>query len=283
MSKQKIAVLTDSTAYLPENVLDELNIHVIPLTINWGEKVYFDRVDISPNEFYKKLQVEKELPKTSQATVGEFKEMYDALAAEYEGIVAVLLSSGLSGTVDSGLSAQQMMGDFPIEVVDTKVTAAALGLCAIKAAEVARDGGSLDEIAAAAREVAEKQTVMFIVDTLEFLHRGGRIGGAQRLFGSMLAIKPLLHLKDGKIDSLDSVRTKKKAIHEMLSIFEQAVDGHENLHVAIFHGAAEEEAEKIRDSISEKYSPKTLMIMELSPVIGVHTGPGTVAMTYYTE
>jgi len=277
----KIAILTDSTAYIPEEMLQQYDIHVIPLLVNWGAQSYLDNVDITPEVFYDRLTREKELPTTSQPSAGAFKEKFDALAKDYGGIVAVLLSEDLSGTVASALAAQKMMGDFPIEVVNSKLTTMALGLMVIETAKVAQAGGSLDEVAAAARSLVGKLRVMFVVDTLEFLHKGGRIGGAKRLVGSMLAMKPLLQLEDGKIAALDSVRTKKKAIQTMLSHFYDDANGKNNIRLTVFHGVAEEEAMAVLEEIQTKYELSDPVLAKLSPVIGVHTGPGTVGMAYY--
>jgi len=283
MAKRKIAILTDSTAYLPDELLAEYDIHVIPLIVNWSGESYRDNVDISPETFYERLTIEKELPTTSQPSAGQFKEFFEKLSKDYEGIAAILLSSDLSGTVASALAAKEMMKDYPIEVVDSRVTTMALGLCALEAAKAADSGKGIKEIASVARRVGEAQKVMFIVDTLEFLHKGGRIGGAQRFLGSVLAIKPLLQLLDGKIQPLESVRTKKKAISTMLTILEEDMAGKDNIQVTVFHGVADDEAQMVHDQIAAAISPKTLILAKLSPVIGVHTGPGTIGISYYAE
>lgn len=283
MNKKKIAILTDSTAAFPAELMEKYAINEIPLTVNWNGKSYLDNLDITPEEFYRRLEIEKELPTTSQPSAGAFKEVYDRLAEDYEEILTILISSELSGTVASALAAAEMAGDFPVEVVDSRMTTMALGLCVIKAAEMADQGASMEEILAALKPLIENMRIMFVVDTLEFLHRGGRIGGAQRLLGSVLAMKPLLQLLDGKIESLESVRTKKKAVQKMLSVFEEDAVGKEKIHMTVFHGVAADDAEQIRTYLEEKYHPETLIVANLSPVIGVHTGPGTVGIAYYFE
>lgn len=283
MSKKKFAIITDSTAAFPTELLEEHAISVVPLTVNWDGNSYLDNVDITPDEFYQRLVLEKEIPTTSQPSAGVFKEVYDALAKEAEGVLAILISSELSGTVASALAAAEMVEDFPVRVVDSRMTTMALGLCVLQAVNMAERGASLDETVESLNPLIENMRVLFVVDTLEFLHRGGRIGGAQRLIGSMLAVKPLLQLKDGKIDSLESIRTKKKAIQRMLSVFEEDAVGQEHIHVAVYHGSAEDEAESIRQYVEEKYHPETLVVADLSPVIGVHTGPGTVGLSYYFD
>jgi DegV family protein with EDD domain len=283
MAQGKIAIVTDSTAYIPDELINEYNIHVIPLNVNWRGKSFLDNVDITPEEFYKKLQAESEIPTTSQPSAGAFQSLFLKLSEDYEGVVAVLISSDLSGTIASALAAKGMVGDFPVEVVDSRLTTMALGFPVLKAAEVARAGGSLAEVADAARSLVGKIRVMFVVDTLEYLHKGGRIGGAKRLLGSLLAMKPLLELVDGKIDSLDSVRTKKKAIQAMLSIFENDAAGKDKIHLTVFHGVAEVDADQLRETILKSYQPETIIMSKLSPVLGVHTGPGTVGIAYYFD
>lgn len=280
---KKIAVLTDSTAYIPEDIREALDIHVVPLNVVWGERSYLDNIDITPEVFYDMLQKESELPTTSQPSAGAFKQVFDGLAQEYAGVVAVLISSDLSGTMASALAAKEMMGDFPIEVIDSRLTTMALGMVAVRAAERAISGGDLTAVAAAAKELVGKVKVMFVVDTLEFLHKGGRIGGAKRLVGSLLSMKPLLQLEDGKIAALDSVRTKKKAIQTMVGEFKKDAEGKTKIHLAVFHGVAEGEAQAVIDEIDQAYPLASRYVAKLSPVIGVHTGPGTVGIGYYFE
>lgn len=283
MSKGKVAIVTDSTAYIPEDILEDYGIQVIPLNVNWSGKSFLDNVDITPEEFYNRLQSERELPTTSQPSAGAFKALFTQLAENFDGVVAILISSDLSGTIASALAAKEMVGEFPVEVVDSRLTTMALGFLVIKAAEAAKSGATIKEVAESARSLIGKIKVMFVVDTLEYLHKGGRIGGAKRLLGSLLAMKPLLELVDGKIEPLDSVRTKKKALQTMLSIFENDAAGKENIHLTIFHGVAERDADVVKETVLNSYSPKTLVMSKLSPVLGVHTGPGTVGMAYYFD
>lgn len=283
MANGKIAVVTDSTAYIPDDLLKKYDIHVIPLNVNWSGKSYLDNVDITPEEFYDRLQNDSELPTTSQPSAGEFQALFQQLSETYTGVVAVLISSDLSGTIASALAAKDLVGDFPVEVVDSRLTTMSLGFMAIKAAEAAQQGGSIEQVAAAARALVGKLRVIFVVDTLEYLHKGGRIGGAKKLLGSLLAMKPILEIADGKIESLASVRTKKKAIQTMVSQLEEDAAGKQKLHLAIFHGVAEEDAQAIANSVSGSLQPEMLVMSKLSPALGVHTGPGTVGIGYYFD
>jgi DegV family protein with EDD domain len=284
MANKKVAILTDSTAYLTENQIDEYGIEVIPLNVIWEGTSYLDNVDISSDEFYERLKTAKELPTTSQPSVGAFKEYFDRIAPDVEGIAAVLLSDKISGTIASAKAALDQMGGFPIEIVDSKTTTAGLALVVLEAAKLAKEGKDLVAVAARAREVSGKVKTMFLVDTLEFLHKGGRIGGAQRFVGSLLSVKPILHLLDGAVDTLDSVRTKKKALSTFVEIAKADIEQQSGrVYAGIFHGLAEDEAKQMADQVKAMFSPEELSISGLSPVIGVHTGPGTVGLAYFVE
>jgi DegV family protein with EDD domain len=197
--------------------------------------------------------------------------------------VAVVISSELSGTLASAKAARDMMPDFPIELVDSRSTTMGLGFMVLAAARAVENGADHKEAAEAARLLVDKMRLIFVLDTLEFLHRGGRIGGAQRFIGSMLAIKPLLHLEDGKVESLASVRTKRKAVKHMIDVFEEEVKGSSNVRAAVLNTLAMDEAEKVVAEVKQRINPVELSIVDLSPVIGTHVGPGAVGVIYYVD
>lgn len=284
MATGKIAILTDSTAYLSDAQIQEYGIEVIPLNVIWEGSSYLDNVDISAEEFYTRLKTSKELPTTSQPSVGAFKEYFDRIAPNVDGIAAVLLSDKLSGTIASAKAAKDEMDGFPIEIVDTKTTTAGLALVVLEAAKAAKEGKDLASVAARAKEVGEKTKTMFVVDTLEFLHKGGRIGGAKRFVGSLLSVKPILQLLDGSVDTLDSVRTKSKALKALLEYARTDIESQTGkVFFGVFHGLAEEEGKKIADQVNAEFSPEALLFTGLSPVIGVHTGPGTIGIAYFVD
>ena len=280
---KKIAFVTDSTAYLEPEFIKKHNITVIPLNLHWDGKNYRDGVDIMPAEFYAMLDSTESLPTTSQPTYGEFEVLIKDLAVENEAVITALISSGISGTVDSALMAQKHLADLPLEVIDSKLTSAGLALL-VKALVKARDAGAdTREIVALANRIIDKSSIFFMVDTLEYLHKGGRIGGASKLLGGALNIKPILHLnKEGKIDSLEKVRTKKKALQRIINLAIEKADG-KQAHVGVIHAQAREDAEKIRDILAEKIDCAELGIYDLSPVIGTHVGPGTIGIALHTE
>jgi len=283
VSNKKVAIVVDSTAFIPPDLVEKYDIHVIPQILNWEGQSYRDNVDITPAEFYTRLKMAKEMPTTSQPSAGEFYEFFSKLAESYDSILAVLISEHLSGTLASARAARDMMPDFPIEIVDSRSTVMGLGFMVLAAAKAVANGADYKEAAEAARALKEKMRIIFVVDTLEFLHRGGRIGGAQRFVGSMLSIKPLLHIDDGRVEPLASVRTKKKAMNHMLDLVAEEMKGKTNVHTAVMNAVAPEEAAQVAETVKQRVNPVELLTTELSPVIGTHAGPGTVGVIYYAE
>jgi len=285
MSAQRIAVVTDSTAYLPPDVRERLGIPVIPLNVVWGEEVLKDGVDIDPPAFYQRLQTARVMPTTSQPSAGEFVDFFTQVAdgRGVDTIVGVFISSALSGTVASAEAAKGMLSGLRIEVVDSLSTSMGLGFQAMAAAEAARAGASLEEVVEAAQRVRYRLHVLFVVDTLEFLHRGGRIGGAQRFLGTALKIKPLLELEGGRIEPLEQVRTKKKAVARMLEIAVERRGTAPAPRAAVVHADAMEAAQVLQQEVQAALGAEEVYLAEVSPVIGTHTGPGTLGVAFYTQ
>ena len=204
------------------------------------------------------------------------------MADTADGIVGVFISDELSGTVASALGARDLLPALSIEVVDSRFTSMALGFIALAAARAAAEGKSLSQVAAAARELVPRVNMLFVVDTLKYLHRGGRIGGAARLLGSALSIKPLLHISDGRIDALGQARTKRKAKARMLEVMARRV-GDTPIRAAVAHASAPEEAAILLEKIDAGFDCVELLAAELSPVIGTHVGPGTVGVAFHPE
>lgn len=286
MNKHKIAVVTDSTAYIPQEALGKLDIPAIPLWLIWGEERFRDGVDIAPQAFYQRLQKEKEVfPTTSQPSAGEFVEFFRRVAAEAETdtIVGVHISSNISGTVASAEAAKVQLPELNVTIIDSLSTSMGLGFIALTAARTAATGGSLEEVVTAATKIRDKMNILFAVDTLEYLHRGGRIGGAKRFLGAALNIKPLLHLEDGFVEALCQVRTKRKAITQMLDIAAERLDGRSMAEVTVIDVDALEEGDAVAKQVKSKFSISTVHRTTVSPVIGTHVGPGTVGMCFYPK
>ena len=215
--------------------------------------------------------------------MGEFTNLFSRLLDEDYAVLAMLISSGISGTVDSALQARDAFPDAPIAVVDSRLVAMPLGFMVMKVARAAQAGASLEECQALAEAVYSKIGVYFMVDDLKYLHMGGRINTAKRLLGSALDLKPIMELKDGKIELVESVRSRKKALARMLDLVERDIAGSKGVRIAAFHAAAEEEAQALLVQAVERFNPIETVTTFVSPVIGAHTGPGTVSIAYQME
>jgi DegV family protein with EDD domain len=273
----KTAILTDSSAFIPSDLIKQHSIRVIPLTILWGSEAILDVIDITPTQFLDRLADDPIHPTTTQPNPEDFHAVYEELAADHDAIVAPLISSKLSGTVNSAQAALETFDKVPVRVIDTQTTSMGLGFAVLTAARAAAEGASLDEIEKAARAAADQSRVIFVVDTLDYLHRGGRIGGAKKLMGSMLNIKPVLHLNEGSVDALESVRTKSKAVSRMLELIADHTNG-QPVRAAVIHAGSTDEAEEIKLRLDDLISCEQLLVTDLSPAISVHTGPGTVGV-----
>ena len=279
----RIAVVTDSTAYIPKGALGDFDIPAIPLWLIWGDERFRDGVDIDPPTFYRRLPESKVFPTTSQPSAGEFVEFFQRVGEGCDAIVSVLISSKLSGTVASALAARAELPEMDIRVVDSLSASMGLGFAVLAAARAAAAGKSIDEVVAAAGRVGGKMNVMFAVDTLEYLHRGGRIGGAKRLLGTALNIKPLLDLEDGRIEALAQVRTKRKAVARMLDVAEERLGGKRMAEAAVLDVDAPDEGRSIAEMMKERFGLPIVHQTRVSPVIGAHVGPGTVGICFYPE
>jgi DegV family protein with EDD domain len=283
MSDQRIAVVTDSTAYIPKEALGEFDIPAIPLWLIWGDDRFRDGVDIDPPTFYGRLPGSKVFPTTSQPSAGEFVEFFQQAGQGAGSVVAVLISSKLSGTVASALAAKADLPGMDIHIVDSLSTSMELGFGVLQAARAAASGKPVGEVVAAAEAVRATGSIMFVVDTLEFLHRGGRIGGAKRLLGTALNLKPLLSVEDGRIEALASVRTKRKAVAKMLDIAEERLGGKEMAEAAVLDVNCPEEGRSVADMVKERFGLPVVYRTKVSPVIGAHVGPGTVGVCFYPK
>ncbi|MDY6874043.1 MAG: DegV family protein [Chloroflexota bacterium] len=277
---KKVAIITDSSAYLPQDIVEDLGIHVVPLTLHWDGESFRDGEDIQAEEFYQRLLNSDTIPITSQTTVSEFNTVFKSLLDQDMAVFAMLISSGLSGTVESALQAKEGFGDAPLAVMDSQLVSMALGFMVITVARAAREGASLEECQALANAVFPKIGVYFTVDTLKYLNKGGRINTAKRLLGSALNLKPIMEIRGGKIELVESVISRKKAVRRMLELVEKGIDGREPVRLAPFHAAAEADCEEMAVIAEERFNPVETIPSFVSPVIGTHTGPGTLSMAY---
>jgi DegV family protein with EDD domain len=282
-TKRRVAVVTDSTAYLPTELEKAHHLYVVPLMLMLGGKTWRDGVDIDPAAFYKLLEESDEFPTTSQPSVATFKELFEQLLQEYEGIVVVLLADELSGTMDSALSAKAEMPDAPIEIIDSRGISVMLGFHVLAAARAADAGGDLQTVANAARALVGRVRMYFTVDTLEYLHRGGRIGAAAKLLASSLGIKPLLHIHNGIVTPLTKVRTRRRALNHLVELVEEQMAGQESVHLGVFDVAAAAEADVLQQRLEERLHPVEMIRTECSPVLGAHGGPGFIGVAFYAD
>jgi DegV family protein with EDD domain len=276
----KVVVVTDSTAYIPSALIVKLGIRVVPLSLVWGTEVFRDGVDIMPAEFYARLKTAKVMPSTSQTSPEEFIKIFSPIVEAGNSILAVLLSSKLSGTVDSATQAKQALPGAKIEIVDTLSTAMALGFITLAAARALQNGADLAEATQVTKQAVEKSSIIFVVETLEFMRRGGRIGGAAAFLGTALNMKPLLTLHEGKVEALDKVRTKGKAVDRMLDLIEKEIGSTRPLRIATVQAAAEGEAKELLKRANDRFHPEESIFSEVSPVIGTHIGPGTIGLAW---
>jgi DegV family protein with EDD domain len=278
----EIAIVTDSLSSVPANFVEQYNIKVVPQVLIWGEEIFLDGVDITPSEFYNRLKTADTIPSTSQATPASFKEVFEPLVAAGIPIITIVGSSELTATINSAEQAKATFPHSTIEIVDSLDVAMSLGFQVLAVARAIEEGKSFEEVVAIARTARNYTGVMFVVESLEFLHRGGRIGGASRLLGTALGLKPLLELRDGNVEPLENVRTKAKARARMLDLIEERVAGQSNIRLAGLHAAAEEEAQELLKEAEKRLHPVETLFTEVSPVIGTHTGPGVVGLAFST-
>jgi DegV family protein with EDD domain len=279
MSK-KVAIVTDSTTYLPEELTKNYKIVVTPAIVIWGDDEYRDGVDIQPKEFYEKLSKASVMPTTSQPSPGAVKVVFDELLAEGYDILCVNVSSKLSGTYSSFVQAKAMLPDANIELIDSKLVSMGAGWAILEAAKVGEKGGSLADMKQATLDGLDKSGLFLTVGTLEFLHRGGRIGGASRYLGSVLQLKPILAVVDGALDGIDRVRTRRKALNRVVELVLEKVEGKKNVRIGAIHANAEDEAIALSKMFEGKCDLVESTISKLSPAVGTQVGPGTLGIGY---
>ena len=276
----KVALVTDSTAYIPKDLAEEYHISVAPQVLIWGQETFRDGVDITPEEFYTRLKKATVMPTTSQVNIASFQQIFQQLLEDSHEVLAILISNQLSKTFDSALQARDMFPGAPIEIVDSVSTAMAMGFQVLTVARLAQQGASLAECKALAEKATAYTGVVFAVDTLEFLHRGGRIGGGTRFLGSALNIKPILELREGRVEAVERVRTRKKSLIRLLEMVGERIGGRQPVRLAALHANAADEARWMLEEAKERYHPVETVFSEVSPVVGTHAGPGTLGLCY---
>ena len=280
MKKQKVAVVTDGACSLTPVMGKEYGLHVAPVHVTINEQTYQSGVNLDAAEFYRLLRANKKLPTTAQPTAQDFVDLYTKLAEEVDEIVTVVISHKMSATLQSALMAQQQFKTVPVHVIDSEFVSLGLGMMAIAAARAAAQGQDAQQVVQLLEKIKQSMNLIFTVDTLEYLHKGGRIGGATAFLGSALSIKPILYIKDGRIEPLERVRTRKRAVARLLELVEEKI-GKSEAHFAVLHCEADEEARELGEQVKAKFNCAELVVAEAGPVIGTHTGPGTLGLAFY--
>jgi DegV family protein with EDD domain len=280
-SMSKIALVTDSTCSMPQELIKKYNITVAPQVLIWGKDTYEDSVDITPSDFYTRLKKTTVMPSTSQATIGKFLEIYKSLLAQDYQILSILISSKLSGTVNSAIQAKAMLPpEATVEIIDSNSTAMALGFHLLAVARAIEQGANLAECVELAQKASQLTGIYFAVDTLEFLHRGGRIGGASRFLGTVLNFKPILELRDGRVEAAERVRTRTKSLSRIIELVQEQIGGRTPVRLASLHASAPEDARIVLEEATKKFNPVESYFSEVSPAIGANIGPGVVGLAY---
>jgi DegV family protein with EDD domain len=276
-----IQIIADTTASLPVEQARSLGIPYLPQIIIFGEESFRDDNEIDTDTFLKKLLSSHVLPKTAAPPPELYRPFFEKFAGEGDGVVVITPSAELSGTFRSAQVAAQDFPNANIHIIDSRLIAGGLGALVLNANEWAKEGLSAEEIAARVEKMARREKVLFLVDTLEYLYKGGRIGGAKALFGSLLQVKPILTLKDGRTEPVESPRTKKRALIRLKEIIENECPRGPEAHLCVMYGETDTEARQFAEELSSLLGIPEIPIYRLPPAILVHAGPGSIAISYF--
>ncbi len=280
-----IALITDSTCDIPDALVERYDIVVIPAYVIWGEEQFKDRVDLHAEAFYRRLQTDPVYPSSSHPTPGDFYALYERLHDEgAEEIVVVTVSSAMSGTYNAARQAGEMIG-IPVHVVDSKGPTMSLGWQVLAAARAREAGGGAEAMVAAAEDARSRMAQLVYMESIEYLHKGGRIGHAVNLLGTLLKIRPVVYIdhETGMVEVETAARTRRGGIKALYKGFFKRLDTSEPLHIAVLHGGVLEDAQALAERIREEFNPKELLINITGPVLGINTGPEALALAGYTE
>ncbi|NOZ27439.1 MAG: DegV family protein [Chloroflexi bacterium] len=274
-----VRIVTDSTSDIPRDVAEELGIQIVPLRVIFDQDVLLDGIDITSDEFFERLVSSPTLPTTSQPPPSDFQKVFEAAVQAGDEVVCIVISSDLSGTYTSAIMAKEAMPDAPITVIDSRTTSLALGLVAEEAARMALAGATREQITRRVERLLPLTSILFIVDTLKYLQMGGRIGGAQALVGTLLNIKPLLTVEGGRVEPVERVRTRRKALDRLVEIaVERSKQTEYAYHVGVLHSSAPQDAERVAKQVQERINCARIYVGQLGPVLGTHVGPKVVGV-----
>ncbi|NHC42561.1 DegV family protein [Bacillus sp. MM2020_1] len=273
----KTAVVTDSTAYIPKDIRDKWNIHMIPLHVIFGNEVYHEEIDITWSQFYEEVKT-KDLPTTSQPPIGQFVELFEKLSKDYDAVICVHLSSGISGTFQGANTASTMVEGITVYPFDSEISCMVQGFYAIEAAKLASQGVDAETIMVRLDELKQTACAYFMVDDLMHLQRGGRLSSAQAFIGSLLKVKPLLHFENKVIVPFEKIRTRKKAMNRIADLLGEDASSGCEYQAVVIHANREEEAKEWRNELAARYPNVEFTIGYFGAVIGTHLGEGSMGM-----
>jgi len=281
---ERFAIVVDGTACLTPELQQEFDIRWLPLHVDIGSETFTANVDLSADEFYRRIAAPGVLTGTSQPNMGECRDVYDAIVAEgTKQLLVLTIATELSGTYSVASTTAQAMPDVTTRVIDTRSLAGGISLIATACARLRRGGGSFEEAVALSKKLSGKIPLYAVADTLEYLKRSGRVSGAQALFGSMLKMKPILEVANGVVHPVDRVRTREKAVERMKELVAARVPERARIHACTLHTNAPERARNVADWVQQRYHCVEHWIAEAGPVIGARTGPGVVGLCWYLE
>lgn len=276
----KVKIITDSCSDLPKEIVGNYDIEFLNIKVTINNKIYYDRDDLQPQDFYKLIKESNEVPKTSRITPGQFKEVYQKYLDDYDHLLVIAFSSKLSGILESAVIAKREIDSDKITIIDTKAASVGQGLLVYQAAKMLETENDFEKIVLNLIETASKLEHIFAVGDLEMLKRGGRISKTKAVMANVLNIKPILHIIDGEILPYDKIRGKKRMISYLLNQIEKKADQPQSQTIAITYSANEKSALKLKDEIESRFKPQGLFISEIGAAVGSHAGPGTLAVSF---
>ncbi|WP_458411847.1 DegV family protein [Schinkia sp. CFF1] len=280
----KTAVVTDSTAYLPQKLREQLHIEMCPLNVIFGTESYQEELEMTATDFYEKVKQAPELPKTSQPAIGLIVDLYQKLADQgYEAVISVHLSSGISGTYQASITAGEMVEGIKVYSFDSEISCMPQGFYAIEAAQMVQQGKTPEEIMERLNDMKKSMRAYLMVDDLSHLQRGGRLNGAQALIGSLLQVKPILHFKDKIIVPFEKIRTYKKAVKRILELFDEDARTGVPIKASVIHANRLETVEELKRQIQDQYPNVEIDISYFGAVIGTHLGEGAIGLGWYKK
>ncbi|MBP8691284.1 MAG: DegV family protein [Sedimentibacter sp.] len=278
-----IRIVVDSTSDLTDEIIEKYNIKMVPLTVNFENESFLDKVELSTKEFFDKLEAAEKLPTTTLVSPGTFVEVFSEILLEGDQVLGLFIASELSGTYDSARMAKDMIGSEDIHLIDTKSVCLGSFALVLEAIRLVEEKKPIEEIVNELEALKEKTVVVAALDTLKYLEKGGRLSKGQAVIGSLLNIKPIIAVKDGKISVIDKIRGKNKTIKWFDEWIEKNNFDLSDKTVLLFHGRAYEQLKVLRNTIEEKYKIKNIIEQEIGAVIGTHAGPGVMGIGFINK